>query len=39
MSIGVAQDAERHQDVRTLLDRADAALYVAKRTGRDRVSG
>ncbi|MBI5495305.1 MAG: diguanylate cyclase [Deltaproteobacteria bacterium] len=37
ISLGVASFPEHGQDVKALLDRADAALYAAKRAGRDRV--
>ncbi len=36
-SIGVAE-WDGHEDADALLARADAALYAAKRTGRDRVT-
>lgn len=37
LSFGVAVAAADHRDLRTLLARADAALYQAKREGRNRV--
>ncbi|MCL4559461.1 MAG: diguanylate cyclase [Chloroflexi bacterium] len=37
VSLGVAPALPDTQDVASLLDRADAALYVAKRKGRNRV--
>lgn len=37
MSIGIAALPEHGQSAKTLLDSADAALYRAKREGRDRV--
>ncbi len=36
-SIGVALYPEHGQDERTLVDRADHAMYVAKKAGGDRV--
>lgn len=36
LSLGIAQ-AREDDDVNTLIDRADAALYAAKQAGRDRV--
>lgn len=36
-SVGVAELAERDVDLGRLLQRTDAALYEAKRAGRDRV--
>ncbi|MDD5250325.1 MAG: sensor domain-containing diguanylate cyclase [Rhodocyclaceae bacterium] len=38
VSIGVASVRDDDRDVEALLDRADQALYEAKRTGRDKVS-
>ncbi|MBC8057330.1 MAG: GGDEF domain-containing protein [Rhizobiales bacterium] len=38
VSIGIAQWAGVHEEVSRLLMRADAALYQAKRQGRDRVA-
>ena len=38
VSIGVAAFPDHGQDARALLQAADAALYQAKRDGRDRVS-
>jgi diguanylate cyclase (GGDEF)-like protein len=37
VSIGVAVAGERDDDVQALIERADRALYLAKRRGRDRV--
>ncbi len=37
VSVGVAVAGEDEQDVRGLLERADRALFLAKRRGRDRV--
>ena len=37
VSIGVAAGTGKDVEVETLLERADAALYAAKRNGRDRV--
>lgn len=37
ISVGVASYPEDADDPHTLLDRSDMALYVAKRTGRNRV--
>ncbi|MBI4983972.1 MAG: diguanylate cyclase [Rhodocyclales bacterium] len=37
VSIGIAAAYDEDTDFDTLLDRADAALYQAKRTGRDKV--
>ncbi len=37
VSVGVAVAGEREEDVRGLMERADRALYLAKRRGRDRV--
>lgn len=37
VSIGVATIRDVDQDIHALLSRADAALYEAKRTGRDKV--
>ncbi len=36
-SVGVAEQTERDADLGRLLQRTDAALYEAKRSGRDRV--
>jgi diguanylate cyclase (GGDEF)-like protein len=38
VSIGVAQQTAEHTDVETLLNVADAALYRAKRAGRNQVA-
>ena len=38
VSIGVAASAEGEQEPRTLVARADQALYEAKRGGRNRVA-
>ena len=38
VSVGAAVRPEGHDDLRTLVHAADAALYVAKRAGRNRVS-
>jgi diguanylate cyclase (GGDEF)-like protein len=38
VSLGVAERAAGEEDLTALLSRADAALYRAKRGGRDRVS-
>ncbi len=38
VSIGIASRTEADRDVASLVRRADAALYAAKRGGRDRVS-
>jgi len=37
VSVGVANAAPSDRDGSTLLQRADAALYAAKRAGRNRV--
>ncbi len=37
ISLGVAELQEAMRDVHALIDRADAAMYFAKRTGRNRV--
>ncbi len=37
ISLGVAELQESMRDVHALIDRADAAMYFAKRTGRNRV--
>jgi len=37
VSVGAASDLDLHSDLNALFRRADAALYVAKRGGRDRV--
>ena len=37
VSVGAASDVDLHSDLNALFRRADAALYVAKRGGRDRV--
>jgi len=37
VSIGVASSPEDARGKQDLIDRADAALYLAKRKGRDRV--
>jgi len=37
ISLGVARATESTSDVAALLDRADAALYAAKRAGRNCV--
>ena len=39
ISAGVAEITDEMRDVATLIDRADAAMYFAKRTGRNRVEG
>ncbi|MEL6277479.1 MAG: PleD family two-component system response regulator [Pseudomonadota bacterium] len=38
VSIGVAEVLTRRDTARSLIERADEALYVSKRNGRDRVS-
>lgn len=38
VSVGVASDVEVDTDLSSLLRRADAALYVAKRSGRNQVA-
>jgi diguanylate cyclase (GGDEF)-like protein len=38
ISVGLAGTDRGDQDLRQLMARADAALYQAKQTGRDRVS-
>ncbi|MBI4769013.1 MAG: diguanylate cyclase [Chloroflexi bacterium] len=38
ISLGVAPDSPNLPDLEALLDRADAALYAAKRAGRNRVA-
>jgi len=38
VSVGVASDAEVDTDLSGLFRRADAALYIAKRAGRDQVA-
>ena len=38
VSVGVAEMAERDADLERLLQRTDAALYEAKRSGRDRIA-
>ncbi|MBA2489608.1 MAG: sensor domain-containing diguanylate cyclase [Chloroflexi bacterium] len=38
VSVGVAVAGDGDQDVRTIIERADRAMYVAKRGGRDRVA-
>ncbi len=37
VSLGVAELGDEMSDVHALIDRADAAMYFAKRTGRNRV--
>jgi diguanylate cyclase (GGDEF)-like protein len=37
VSVGAASDADLHSDLNALFRRADAALYAAKRGGRNRV--
>ena len=37
VSIGVACQASEHEELEQLLSRADAALYLAKENGRDRI--
>ncbi len=37
VSVGAASDQDLHSDLNALFRRADAALYMAKRGGRDRV--
>lgn len=37
VSIGVACQASEHEELEQLLGRADAALYLAKENGRDRI--
>ena len=37
VSIGVACQASEHEELEQLLARADAALYLAKENGRDRI--
>jgi diguanylate cyclase (GGDEF)-like protein len=37
VSIGVAINAEGDRDVQDMIERADQGLYVAKKTGRNRV--
>ena len=38
ISLGVASNAEVDEDLAALLNRADAAMYVAKQAGRDQVA-
>ena len=38
-SIGIANPPEGELDARAVLERADAAMYLAKRAGRNRVAG
>jgi diguanylate cyclase (GGDEF)-like protein len=37
VSVGVAVAAEEETDMRAIIERADRALYAAKRAGRDRI--